>query len=49
MKFSCRDGRVRSFTEAILWHGGEAEKIKQSFARLNATQRRQMIRFLESM
>lgn len=25
------DGRARNVTEAILWHGGEAEKAKNSF------------------
>ena len=43
------DGRARSFTEAILWHGGEAEKIKQTFSRLSSAQRSKLVRFLESL
>jgi CxxC motif-containing protein (DUF1111 family) len=43
------DGRARSLTEAILWHGGEAESSQQGFVALTATQRRQLIAFLESL
>jgi CxxC motif-containing protein (DUF1111 family) len=43
------DGRARSLTEAILWHGGEAETSKQGFLRLSASQRAQLIAFLESL
>jgi CxxC motif-containing protein (DUF1111 family) len=25
------DGRARSLTEAILWHGGEAERARNAF------------------
>ena len=43
------DGRARTLEEAILWHGGEAEAIKNSFMNLNKTKRNQLIKFLESL
>jgi len=43
------DGRARSFEEAILWHGGEAEKSKQKFMQLSSEQRNQLMKFLESL
>lgn len=43
------DGRARNLTEAILWHGGEAEPARRRFSAYNALQRHQLIRFLESL
>ena len=43
------DGRARSLTEAILWHGGEAEAAKQSFRAMSASSRAALIRFLKSL
>lgn len=43
------DGRARTLEEAILWHGGESEQVKQNFMQLSADERQQMIRFLESI
>jgi len=43
------DGRARNLTEAILWHGGEAEKSKNEFKQLPQKQRDQLIEFLESL
>ncbi len=43
------DGRARNFTEAIMWHGGEAEASKQVFAHYSKAQRAQLIRFLWSL
>ena len=43
------DGRARTLEEAILWHGGEAEKSRQQFAQLNKTDRDALIRFLQSL
>ena len=43
------DGRARSFTEAIMWHGGEAEDAKNSFAQLSKAQRDAVIKFLGSL
>lgn len=47
--FFLHDGRARSLLEAILWHGGEAEKSKQMFQRLSKDEREAVIRFLESL
>ena len=43
------DGRGRTIEEAILWHGGEAEKAKSNFTKLNKTDRQAVIRFLRSL
>lgn len=43
------DGRARNLEEAILWHGGEAEKAKEQFRHLTKEQRAAVIRFLESL
>lgn len=43
------DGRARSVEEAILWHGGEAEAIKERFKQLSATDRELIINFIKSL
>lgn len=43
------DGRARTFEEAILWHGGEAEAARDAFTELDADERRAMVRFLGSL
>ncbi|MBC5839275.1 di-heme oxidoreductase family protein [Flavobacterium muglaense] len=43
------DGRARNVTEAILWHGGEAEKAKNSFKQLTTKQRTQLLEFIDSL
>ncbi|WP_282562593.1 di-heme oxidoreductase family protein [Sinorhizobium psoraleae] len=43
------DGRARNLTEAILWHGGEAEKARNGFASLPKEDRKALITFLESL
>ena len=43
------DGRARNLEEAILWHGGEAEKSKQEFKKLSKEERDNLIQFLESL
>ena len=43
------DGRARNLTEAILWHGGEAEAAKAGFANLPESARNDLIAFLESL
>ncbi len=43
------DGRARNFTEAIMWHGGEAEAVKTRYSQLTKSQRDAVIRFLESL
>jgi CxxC motif-containing protein (DUF1111 family) len=43
------DGRARTLLEAVLWHGGEAEKAKQRVVDMEPAQRRALIRFVESL
>lgn len=43
------DGRARNVEEAILWHGGEAENAKQHFAKMSATEREQLLKFVNSL
>jgi CxxC motif-containing protein (DUF1111 family) len=43
------DGRARSLTEAILWHGGEAQKARDGFAGLDADARAAVLAFLGAL
>ena len=43
------DGRARNFKEAIVWHGGEAERSKLKWMALEANQREYVIAFLKSL
>jgi CxxC motif-containing protein (DUF1111 family) len=43
------DGRARGPAEAILWHGGEAEKAKEAFRTAPADERAALIAFLNSL
>jgi len=43
------DGRARNLTEAILWHGGEAESAQNEFAKLKKEDREAVVAFLESL
>ena len=43
------DGRARTLTEAVLWHGGEAEAARDAFAALPPEDRTAVIRFLEAL
>ncbi|ADO74655.1 di-heme oxidoredictase family protein [Stigmatella aurantiaca] len=43
------DGRARSLTEAILWHGGEAEASKEAFRTLSSANRAALLKFLQSL
>ncbi|RFC69520.1 MULTISPECIES: di-heme oxidoredictase family protein [Mesorhizobium] len=47
--FFLHDGRARNLTEAILWHGGEAQAARDTFAGLSAADRQNLIDFLESL
>jgi CxxC motif-containing protein (DUF1111 family) len=47
--FLLHDGRARNLTEAILWHGGEAEAARDGFKALPKSDRDALIRFLESL
>lgn len=43
------DGRARTLTEAIMWHGGEAESSRNKFASLSAKERKMLLKFLSSL
>jgi len=43
------DGRARSLEEAILWHGGEAEKSKKEFMALDKKSRQKVLKFINSI
>lgn len=43
------DGRARNFQEAILWHGGEAQSVRNKYMNLELSERKTLIRFLESL
>ncbi|RWX76758.1 c-type cytochrome [Neorhizobium lilium] len=47
--FFLHDGRARNLTEAILWHGGEAQKARDAFAALPKDDRAAVLKFLESL
>jgi CxxC motif-containing protein (DUF1111 family) len=47
--FFLHDGRARNLTEAILWHGGEAQKSRDTFASLPKAARDDMLAFLGSL
>ena len=47
--FFLHDGRARTLEEAILWHGGEADGSTDRFKELSASQRSELIAFLESL
>jgi CxxC motif-containing protein (DUF1111 family) len=47
--FFLHDGRARNLTEAVLWHGGEAEAARNAFAGLPKDDRQALITFLESL
>jgi CxxC motif-containing protein (DUF1111 family) len=43
------DGRARNLSEAILWHGGEAQASKEAFRTMPAADRDALIKFLQSL
>lgn len=47
--FLLHDGRARNIEEAILWHGGEAQKAQTNFINLNRIKRNQLIAFLNTL
>ncbi len=48
-QFLLHDGRADGVEEAILWHGGEAEKSKNKFMNLTKKQREQVIKFVNTL
>lgn len=47
--FLLHDGRARNIEEAILWHGGEAEKSRDNFKKLSQTDRVALLKYVESL
>jgi len=43
------DGRARDLTEAIMWHGGEAERSRQRFEAMSKADREALVAFLKSL
>ncbi|MEZ5669860.1 MAG: di-heme oxidoredictase family protein [Alphaproteobacteria bacterium] len=48
-RFLLHDGRARTLTEAILWHGGEAEAARAGFVAMSPADRAALLAFLESL
>lgn len=48
-RFLLHDGRARTLEEAILWHGGEAEGVREAFRSLPADERAALVRFLDAL
>ncbi|MGG8495060.1 di-heme oxidoredictase family protein [Tenacibaculum sp. TC6] len=47
--FLLHDGRARTVEEAILWHGGEAEKSKEAYKQLKKEERTAVLAFINSL
>ena len=43
------DGRARSVSEAILWHGGEAEGSREAFRDMSRQDREALVKFVEAI
>ncbi|WP_082676423.1 di-heme oxidoredictase family protein [Thiomicrospira sp. WB1] len=43
------DGRARTIEEAILWHGGEAQASRDAFMALPKSERKALIKFIETL
>jgi CxxC motif-containing protein (DUF1111 family) len=48
-QYYLHDGRAQTTTEAILWHGGEAQTSKDKFVQLSKSDRNDLIAFLKSL
>ncbi|MGL4395121.1 MAG: di-heme oxidoredictase family protein [Hyphomicrobium sp.] len=47
--FLLHDGRARGIVEAILWHAGEAEKVRKAFMDLPKAERDALVAFVNSL
>ncbi len=47
--FLLHDGRARSINEAILLHGGEAKQARDNYSQLNDIDKKNILKFLESL
>lgn len=43
------DGRARNLTEAIVWHGGEAQSSRDAFTKLSKKERADLLAFLQAI
>lgn len=43
------DGRARGVSEAILWHGGEADASREAYRTMSPEDRHALVRFVESL
>lgn len=43
------DGRAKNITEAILWHGGEAQQSQEDFKALSTSDRQALLDFINSL
>lgn len=43
------DGRARTIEEAVLWHGGEAQRSRDAFVAMSAGERAALLAFLSSL
>ncbi len=43
------DGRARTLSEAILWHGGAAQESREAFRKMSAADRDALLKFLRSL
>jgi CxxC motif-containing protein (DUF1111 family) len=47
--FLLHDGRARNAEEAILWHGGEAQKARDGYTKLSEEDREALLKFVNSL
>ncbi|WP_299486697.1 di-heme oxidoredictase family protein [Acaryochloris sp. IP29b_bin.137] len=47
--FFLHDGRARNITEAVLWHGGEAQASKERFLQMSEKDRTDLVAFLSAL
>jgi CxxC motif-containing protein (DUF1111 family) len=47
--FLLHDGRARNAEEAILWHGGEAQKARDGYTKLSEEDRDALLKFVNSL
>lgn len=47
--FFLHDGRARDLSEAILWHGGEAQRSRDAYVAMSRADRASLLRFLKSL
>jgi CxxC motif-containing protein (DUF1111 family) len=48
-EYFLHDGRARNLEEAILWHGGEAANSNTKYKNLSLSERKALLKFLESL